>query len=127
MLMLISYIDIWIIHVILMVKLILVNTNDIKRYNMYKVKKKVHSEAKPDWMVGVLYQIPPKVYDWQESYDACMKHLIIIKDILEKSSVKWHRGSRNLTQIRNVKVKGESLLVLTKAGRSTLSFRIIQK
>ncbi len=29
---------------------------------MYKVKKKVHSEAKPDWMVGVLYQIPPKVY-----------------------------------------------------------------
>ena len=25
------------------------------------------------------------------------------------------------------KVKGESLLVLTKAGRSTLSFRIIQK
>ncbi|WP_418332726.1 hypothetical protein [Segatella sp.] len=91
---------------------------------MYKVKKKVHSEAKPDWMVGVLYQIPPKVYDWQESYDACMKHLIIIKDILEKSSVKWHRGSRNLTQIRNVKVKGESLLVLTKAGRSTLSFRI---
>ena len=79
---------------------------------MYKVKKKVHSEAKPDWMVGVLYQIPPKVYDWQESYDACMKHLIIIKDILEKSSVKWHRGSRNLTQIRNVKVKGESLLVL---------------
>lgn len=125
--MLISYIDIWIIHVILMVKLILVNTNDIKRYNMYKVKKKVHSEAKPDWMVGVLYQIPPKVYDWQESYDACMKHLIIIKDILEKSSVKWHRGSRNLTQIRNVKVKGESLLVLTKAGRSTLSFRIIQK
>lgn len=83
---------------------------------MYKVKKKVHSEAKPDWMVGVLYQIPPKVYDWQESYDACMKHLIIIKDILEKSSVKWHRGSRNLTQIRNVKVKGESLLVLTKAG-----------
>lgn len=94
---------------------------------MYKVKKKVHSEAKPDWMVGVLYQIPPKVYDWQESYDACMKHLIIIKDILEKSSVKWHRGSRNLTQIRNVKIKGESLLVLTKAGRSTLSFRIIQK
>lgn len=94
---------------------------------MYKVKKKVHSEAKPDWMVGVLYQIPPKVYDWQESYDACMKHLIIIKAILEKSSVKWHRGSRNLTQIRNVKVKGESLLVLTKAGRSTLSFRIIQK
>ena len=44
---------------------------------MYKVKKKIHSEAKPDWMVGVLYQIPPKVYDWQESYDACMKHLII--------------------------------------------------
>ena len=44
---------------------------------MYKVKKKVHSEAKPDWMVGVLYQIPPKVYDWQESYDACMKHLIV--------------------------------------------------
>ena len=49
---------------------------------MYKVKKKVHSEAKPDWMVGVLYQIPPKVYDWQESYDDCMKHLIIIKDII---------------------------------------------
>lgn len=94
---------------------------------MYKVTKKVHSEAKPDWMVGVLYQIPPKVYDWQESFDACMKHLIIIKDILEKSSVKWHRGSRNLTQIRNVKVKGESLLVLTKAGRSSLSFRIIEK
>lgn len=79
---------------------------------MYKVKKKKHSEAKPDWMVGVLYQIPPKVYDWQESYDVCMKHLIIIKDILEKSTVKWHRGSRNLTQIRTVFFMQESCQVL---------------
>lgn len=93
---------------------------------MYKVKRKYI--VKPSQTDGWGFvSDSPKVYDWQESYDACMKHLIIIKDILEKSSVKWHRGSRNLTQIRNVKVKGESLLVLTKAGRSTLSFRIIQK
>lgn len=41
-----------------MVKLILVNTNDIKRYNMYKVKKKVHSEAKPTGWLGFCIRFP---------------------------------------------------------------------
>lgn len=49
---------------------------------MFKIKKKIHSETKPDWVVCVLYKIPPRVYDWQESHAACMKHLIVIKDIM---------------------------------------------
>lgn len=30
---------------------------------MFKIKKKIHSETKPDWVVCVLYKIPPRVYD----------------------------------------------------------------
>jgi hypothetical protein len=94
---------------------------------MFKIKKKIHSETKPDWVVCVLYKIPPRVYDWQESHEACMKHLIIIKDILEKSSVKWHGGNHSLTKIRNLKVEGGCLHVLTKSGRNSLSFNIIEE
>ena len=97
-----------------------------KRY-MFKIKKKVHYDKKPGWIVGLLYNIPPSVYDWQESAEACMKRMTIIKDILEKSSVNWHRGYRNLTQIRDIKVKDESLVISTKTGRSSLSFSIVEK
>ena len=98
-----------------------------EEYVMFKIKKKIHSETKPDWVVCVLYKIPPRVYDWQESHEACMKHLIIIKDILEKSSVKWHGGNHSLTKIRNLKVEGGCLHVLTKSGRNSLSFNIIEE
>lgn len=93
---------------------------------MFKIQKKIHSEVKNDWVVNALYRIPPKVYDWQESSDTCLRHLVIIKNILEKSTVKWHGGFRNLTQIRNVHVKGDRLLVTTKAGRNSITFCIIE-
>lgn len=94
---------------------------------MYKIRKKIHYDKKPEWIVGLLYKIPPSVYDWQETTEACMKRLTIIKDILEKSSVCWHRGYRNLTQIRDIKVNGKCLVISTKTGRSSLSFHIVEK
>lgn len=94
---------------------------------MFKIQKKVHCETKPTWMVCLLYKIPPTVYDWQDSTDACKKRLTIIKNIIEKTSVRWHRGNKSLTQIREVKIRDESLVLSTKSGRSSLSFKIIQK
>lgn len=46
---------------------------------MYKIKKTIHCDTKPTWMVCLLYKIPPTVYDWQDSTDACKKRLTIIK------------------------------------------------
>ena len=89
--------------------------------------KTIHCDTKPTWMVCLLYKIPPTVYDWQDSTDACKKRLTIIKNIIENTSVRWHRGSRNLTQIRVVKVLDESLVLSTKSGRNSLSFKIVQE
>lgn len=94
---------------------------------MYKIKKTIHCDTKPTWMVCLLYKISPTVYDWQDSTDACKKRLTIIKNIIENTSVRWHRGSRNLTQIRVVKVLDESLVLSTKSGRNSLSFKIVQE
>lgn len=94
---------------------------------MYKIIKIIHCDTKPTWMVCLLYKIPPTVYDWQDSTDACKKRLIIIKNIIEKTSVRWHRGNKSLTQIRDVKMKDGSLVLSTKSGRSSLSFSIVQK
>ena len=53
---------------------------------MYKIKKTIHCDTKPTWMVCLLYKIPPTVYDWQDSTDACKKRLTIIKNIRPATS-----------------------------------------
>ena len=55
---------------------------------MFKIKKKIHGETKPDWVVCVLYKIPPRVYDWQESHAACMSKRLRVYTIVDFSFIR---------------------------------------
>lgn len=98
---------------------------------MYKIDRCIFLQTRPKWIGDMLINVNRGCYDWFTTKDEVLKALQEIKEILSKSIVRYKRSRTRVSQLFDLQVENESLIVYFKERKISknklLVFSIIER
>lgn len=93
---------------------------------MYIIKKNYQYAKKIPWVADLLFQINPLYFAPQASKEDCRAYMKQIGSAIKEVNLRWRRGTVKLSDIRNIQVNEDEIIISYKGGMPCLTFTITE-
>lgn len=92
----------------------------------YQIKRVIKLYYFPYWLVYLLYDLDPRVYEACDNIEDCISKLNQIEESIKQSSVRYNRTEKSLVSFRKIVRTRNSLSLISSKNQVNVIFKIEQ-
>ena len=92
----------------------------------YKIKRSMtySQHLRPSWIVILLYEVPPFVYDTCQTVEECRDKLKVILKVINTTEVIYTNKRQALRKVKQIELREDRIEIRSSYGKVQLVFKI---